>query len=126
MPGLWFDGFDAPELDVELPKKVQFRGWLVCVLGHSDDGDCWREPVEFELRLCPRSGRFQGYRFRVGDSRPRQEKRVGGLEIGMSRRIDFEPFRIVNLEPQAPIPVGDWQDEFVRGDFPNEKLQAET
>lgn len=111
IPGLWFDGWDAAEVDVQLNSRMRIRGWIVCV----GNEKCWREPVEFDLRLYARSGRFQGYRFRFGDSRSRDEKAIIGLEMGMSRRIELNPFRITELAPQLPEPVGEWVDEIVRG-----------
>lgn len=118
--GLWFDGLDAEELNVGPPWGLQLRAWLVCVARQGEKEDWWREPFEFELRLCDQSGRFLGYRFRVGDHRPRAEKMLSGLEVGMSKRIEFDPFRIVSLPPRAPNPVGAWLEEIHRGDFPVE------
>ena len=118
--GLWFDGLDAPELNVGPPWCLRINAWLVCVARQGESEDWWREPFEFELRLCAQSGRFRGYRFRVGDHRPHAEKKVIGLEVGMSKRIQLDPFRIVVLPSVAPSPVGGWLEEIHRGDFPLE------
>jgi hypothetical protein len=115
---LWFDGLEVPDLDAQPPSTLRITAWLVCVLPTEAEEEWWREPFEFELRLRPDTGQFLGYRFRVGDHRPRDEKRVIGVEIGMSKRIELEPtFRIVDLPYVAPTPVGGWRDEVVRGDF---------
>lgn len=116
--GLWFDGLDALEMVPQPPDPLRLTAWLTCVAGAGDNEDWWREPFEFELRLCPRSGQFRGYRFRVGDPRPRVEKKLIGLEFGMAQRIELQPFRIVDLPPRAPEPVGGWLEEIVRGEFP--------
>jgi hypothetical protein len=42
---------------------------------------------------------------------------VIGLEVGMSQRIELDPFRIVDLPPTVPNPVGGWLEEIHRGDF---------
>jgi hypothetical protein len=122
--GLWFDGLDAPDFAAESASTLRITAWLRCVATRDDDEDWWREPFEFELRLIPRTGEFQGYRFRVGDHRPRTDKMMVGLEIGMSKRIELEPFRIVDLLYEEPKPVGDWLEEIVRGQFPVEGQDA--
>jgi hypothetical protein len=123
--GLWFDGLEAPEVFAEQASKLRITAWLVCVASGNSGEDWWREPFEFVLQLCPRSGSFRGYRFRVGDHRPRDEKKVVGLEVGMSKRIELEPFRVVDLPYVAPRPVGNWLDEIVRGEFTVTRTDAE-
>ncbi|MBN9519802.1 hypothetical protein J0H58_14975 [bacterium] len=123
IPGLWFDGLDAPDVDADPPARLRIRAWLVCVA--RDNRDWWREPFEFDLRLCPRTGQFRGYRFRAGDHRPRADKELVGLEVGMSKRIEADPFRVVELQPVAPEPVGGWLEEVVRGEFPSGEAGAE-
>jgi hypothetical protein len=118
--GLWFDGLDGARLNVELPDKLKITAWLVCVARTGDNEDWWREPFEFELRLCPDSGKFKGYRFRVGDHRSRDEKKIIGLEVGMLKRVELDTYRIIDLAPVAPVPVGEWLDEIVRGEITGE------
>src|SRR5262249_23385070 len=123
--GLWFDGLDALDFATGgASSGLRITAWLRCVATRGDDEDWWREPFEFELRLDHRTGELQGYRFRVGDHRPRTDKMMVGLEIGMSKRIELEPFRIVDLLYEEPKPVGDWLEEIVRGQFPVEGQDA--
>jgi hypothetical protein len=119
--GLWFDRLDGLELHSEAPSRLRMNGWLVCVQRKDEEAeDWWREPTGFDLQLFPNSGRFQGYRFRVGDQQPREEKMVIGLEVGIAKRIELEPFKVVDLPYRAPTPLGNWLDVIVRGQFTGE------
>jgi hypothetical protein len=85
----WLDGLGAAAPIVVRPGHLLLRdtltwvatpgqNWLQRTLGNVERvKERWyRDPFEFELELCPRTGAFQSYTFRFGDQRPLSAKEL--------------------------------------------------
>jgi hypothetical protein len=86
----WFDGFTT-EPEFPAPGCLRLRGEVYWLIGQEQGH---YDPLDFEIDLCPKTGEFQRYVFRFGDSRPRAAK----------------------VRPRASpgIPMGAWAYEFER------------
>lgn len=84
----WFDGISA-EPEYPAPGCLRLRGTICWVIGQEQ----WHyDPLDFQIELCPKTGVFQKYVFRFGDSRPLSAKLKGCATPG--------------------FPVGGWAYEF--------------
>lgn len=84
----WFDGISA-EPEYPAPGFLRLRGTICWVIGQ----ERWHyDPLDFQIEVCPKTGAFERYVFRFGDSRPLSAK-LKGCET-----------------PGAP--VGEWAYEF--------------
>jgi hypothetical protein len=84
----WIDGISTRPAGVLLPNKLRVHGSAYMQLTQQYEEnppspqvgkfDCaLYEPFEFELELSPTTGAIAQYRFRFGDDRPAEEKRLG-------------------------------------------------
>ena len=94
----WFDGLSA-EPEFLGPGRLRVRGELCWAIGQEH---WYRDPFDFEIELCPKTGAFQGYVMRFGDHRLLEVKVHGAMV--------------------SAVPVGGWMYEIERrvsGTTPN-------